>query len=398
MTQKTKIKGMYAIMGSGKTNMIIAILRKNPNTKIIFVTEYIDEIERIQKAVPSTIFQPSVKSGRGKKKTHLTALLEAGVNIATTHKLFSTLKPSDYHLLEDYTMILDEVLSVIEKVPIPKDSIEAIIAYDAISVDKDMRVFAIKKNYQGASKEVVKRIDTDEGDIFLFEDHLIWMVNPQLFLSFKQILITTYYFEGSYLYSYFLYHKIAFKISNIISAGRYRPSQYINLYEGVYNKAGVKRKGTKHRALSSSFYKNATEAQFKKISNSTYKFFKTYCKTLANENGYAIFKDADEKLTKDGFGTSIPVNARATNKYGHIKNMAYLVEMNPDPIIVKFLNKGLVNQFNADDWRLSVLIQWVFRGSIRNVNPQIKNGSTKMNLLVLSNTMRILFKKWLKKH
>ncbi len=408
MIKETNIEIWSAIMGSGKTMAIIKILNRNPKGKIIFVTEYNDEIERILHAVTSnTIHEPLASHGEGSKKKHLLKLLSAGVNVATTHALFAMLQKEDYHLLEGYTMFLDEVLNVIEKIAIAKRDIQLLLRDNVIGIDSSQKLFVIDSEYNGEFEKRVARIE--KGETFLFQNQLIWSVSPDIFKSLKHVIITTYNFEGSYMYNYFRMHKFTIRIKVLHSAGRFKVSNYINLYNGKLNDKNSKPKkftlgdgGSVNKTpLASGYYKLATKSKLSHLSKRATNFFRYWCKTPSSLNAYAVYEKQDEKLTNDRFGDLIAVNARATNKYGYKRSMAYLVDMYPDPTIENyFKSQGVKMDENA--WSLSVLLQWIFRGCIRNVgNESLINSAgdwDKLNLFIPSFRMRTLFEEWLRKH
>ena len=75
------------IMGYGKTTQIIEEMSKGDEL-YIYVTPFLEETERIQKALPYVI-TPNNKNERGSKYYHLIDLLMNDESISTTHKLFS---------------------------------------------------------------------------------------------------------------------------------------------------------------------------------------------------------------------------------------------------------------------------------------------------------------------
>ncbi|MFJ8263528.1 hypothetical protein ACIQ4I_16490 [Rummeliibacillus sp. NPDC094406] len=85
---------------------------------------------------------------------------------------------------------------------------------------------------------------------------------------------------------------------------------------------------------------------------------------------------------KDNF---LPFNARATNNYGDRNAMAYVYNRFMNPNEKKFFTSRGVN-VNEDLLAVSDLIQFIFRGCIRNGEP--------MNCYIPSERMRSLLKQW----
>ena len=66
--------------------------------------------------------------------------------------------------------------------------------------------------------------------------------------------------------------------------------------------------------------------------------------------------------------------------------MIYLANRYLNPNIMDFFRSGGVN-VDQDKWALAELLQWIWRGSIRN--------NEKMNLFIPSKRMRTLLINWL---
>ena len=117
-----KIKVIDDICGKGKTTYAINEMKKGitEGKQYIYVTPFIKETERIQKEIPS--MELPNKSDDSTKRANLIRLLTRGANIATTHQLFKSLDADIVELLQanDYTLIIDEVLDVIEQISITK--------------------------------------------------------------------------------------------------------------------------------------------------------------------------------------------------------------------------------------------------------------------------------------
>ena len=71
-----------------------------------------------------------------------------------------------------------------------------------------------------------------------------------------------------------------------------------------------------------------------------------------------------EKLTKK-LSCYVPSNARATNDYRERWALAYCMECNIDPEILKLLHTD-ENTFGKDRFALSAMLQWIFRSRVRD--------------------------------
>ena len=107
-------------MGKGKTTYVIDLMRNSASyKKYIYITPFLHEVERVRKAVAKQKFEaPDEQKGHGSKYRHFRQLVEEGANIVTTHALFKKVDERLLGLLkrEHYTLIVDEVFEVINKV------------------------------------------------------------------------------------------------------------------------------------------------------------------------------------------------------------------------------------------------------------------------------------------
>lgn len=91
-----------------------------------YITPFLDEVDRIVKACPEREFvQPKVNQKDGikfNKSASLQQLAIEGRNIASTHKLFSLMNEDTLEAFgaNDYVLIMDEVMQVIEMVDKPR--------------------------------------------------------------------------------------------------------------------------------------------------------------------------------------------------------------------------------------------------------------------------------------
>ena len=156
----------------------------------------------------------------------------------------------------------------------------------------------------------------------------------------------------------------------------------LNIYEGKANDIGNHKS-----ALSASWYSSRSSDQFKSQSKSTSNIFTRAFNSKSKNNGYTTFKKYEPKIKGGGYSKGfIVLNSRATNEYASIHSMAYLVNRFHSPQSVNFFKyRGVV--LNQELWALSEMIQWIWRGAIRNNEP--------MNLYIPSKRMRELLIDWL---
>lgn len=135
----------------------------------------------------------------------------------------------------------------------------------------------------------------------------------------------------------------------------------------------------------------------KRLSKDAYNVFQNVFKAKKDEVMWTMYVDAIKKfkfnikgyrgyVDTDNPNCFIAHNARATNNYRNRSTVGYLIERNLDNTYKYFFKSNNVD-VDEDIWRLSEMIQFIWRSAIRENNP--------INLYIPSKRMRDLFKKWL---
>lgn len=367
------------IMGSGKTYDAIEWMRCT-NEKFVYITPFLSEVERVLENVNA--YEPTTRNEDGSKKSGLLNLMSKGLNVVSTHSCFKSLNNKDYDdTFNEYTLILDEVVEPLEILSISHSDIEILVNSDRIKINEDTSVEFIDEEYIGKFSFLKDLCNT--SNVFLVSDtFLVWNFPVEIFKSFKKVEILTYLFEGSILSSYFKANNISYKIDKIDDSKQKEIiKELLNIYDGQSNDIG-----NKVTSLSVNWFLN-NKKDLRRLSFKTKNIFNRVFKTNSNENAYTTFKDYSSSVKGSGYSKGfIPVNSRATNNFSEKKSMAYLANRYYNPTITQFFEvKGI--ETNQDLWALGELLQWVWRGCIRNNEP--------MNLYVPSKRMRTLLINWL---
>ena len=366
-------------MGSGKTYDAIEWMR-GTNEKFVYITPFLSEVERVLENVNA--YEPTTRNEDGSKKSGLLNLMYKGLNVVSTHSCFKSLNNRDYdEKFNDYVLILDEVVEPLEILSISHSDIEVLVNSNRIKINEDTSVEFIDEEYVGKFSFLKDLCNT--SNVFLVSDtFLVWNFPVEIFKSFKRVEILTYLFEGSILSSYFKVNDISYEVNKIDDSKQKEVIKgLLNIYDGQSNDIG-----NKITSLSVNWFLN-NKKDLRRLSFKTKNIFNRVFKTNSNENAYTTFKDYSSNVKGSGFSKGfIPVNSRATNNFSEKKSMAYLANRYYNPTITQFFEvKGV--ETNQDLWALGELLQWVWRGCIRNNEP--------MNLYVPSKRMRTLLIKWL---
>ena len=382
-----------AIMGSGKTYDAIERMRKSKGN-FLYVTPFLDEVQRILENVPNT-YEPNVTSyddyyGEKTilyKRDNLLNMANRQMNLVTTHSLFLNLHRGDYSYFNDYDLILDEVLTPVKLIEMTSDDIQIAFSEGLLVLnEKSGEVSFTGDSYKGKFYAGLKSYCDTANVIFVNNRLLVWSFPPEIFKSFKSVTVLTYLFEGSLLSNYFEYYNIPFfvkkkSISEELEI-KFKIKSLLNIYEGSCNDLGAY-----PTAFSVNWLKNRKPNDFKKIKTTVANLVDRNFKTSSKNAGFTTFKGFQTKLKGKGYSKGfIPVNERATNKYSNNESMIYLANRYLNPNIMDFFRSGGVN-VDQDKWALAELLQWIWRGSIRN--------NEKMNLFIPSKRMRTLLINWL---
>lgn len=412
-------------------------------TNFICIVPLLDEIERYKSQINNTeIFEPEKSKGNGSKRDHLKELIKQRKNIVTTHQLINTIDEEILELLKvlDYTLIIDEEFHVVEPYKkISSKGLELLYANKLLSKDdKGFLIWNPKDDDREFEYDETKRLCNFHCLMECQSDNkkalVIWNFPYLFFKYFKKIYIATYLWNGSIQKAYFDLHNIHYQHKTLLNGKlvdynqsleadrRNNLKKLITIYDGKYNSIGnpvIGNKGRPSHPLSDNWYKkqykeysndiikkseakkedkeyNATNL-LKELQNYLYNIFHNEFKADQKSIMWTCFKgnkgDNPQKdkfrlaLSGKGYTKSfVPCNAKGTNIYCQRYNLAYLIDMVCNPIVIRFFEKHNIS-IDEDLYSLSLMLQWIWRSRIRN--------SEKINLYVPSWRMRKLLNDWL---
>lgn len=390
--------------GSGKTSWAIKSMNEASveTHKFIYVTPFLNEVSRVTESVVKREFYAPIVSKDGRTKLeHLHELLKDGKDICTTHSLFHMANKETRQLLKDhnYTLILDEVLNVIEQIPLKMHDIDLLLAAKAISVEDVNGIEYVKWN------DKIKHYDTEynkvrnmalSGNLLYFDKNaLIWNFPCDIFSCFKDVYLLTYLFKGQIQRYYYDLHNTKYRFLSVSKeGGEYTLVPYdervihdktklrslIKIYEGNLNDIG-----DKPYSLSSTWLKK--NKQVDQLKKNAYNYFTNKLKANKDNALWTTYKASVDKVKPRNFASAfLSVNSRATNEYKERYNLAYLVDRYMTPIEKRFFKHYGVN-VDESTWALSELIQWVWRSRIRQ--------EQEINIYIPSKRMRNLLQSYL---
>lgn len=398
-----KITVIDAMCGKYKTTWAMQDMVVGYKTApFIYITPYLDEVKRVvsfinQSNVKASI--PEASKGNGSKTEHLKKLIAEKKNIITTHALFDRIDSETLELFKqnNYVLYMDEVHEVVKQHYMTEQDLYLLTSSNYIEIEEDGKIKWIAENYDGRFEEF--RNLCELGALFYYADKVyVWTFPIDVFNYMAKIYILTYKFEGQIQCAYYKMYGLEYekkyvkRLGNICILIDYKEEydkrdileikDKINIYEGSLNFG----KGMK---LTSSFFDKADDTMLKVIRNNILNYFQNIVKGKSEDNMWTTLGDFKSKLKGKGYTKGfVPLNARATNKYKHKKNLVYAYNRYLNPIDKNFfLKKGV--EVNEDLYALSDLIQWVFRSAIRE--------GEEISIYLPSERMRKLLKDYLGK-
>lgn len=398
-------------MGTGKTSWSIQYINDNQFENILYITPFLSEVTRIMDNTNREFKQPAYKGGS--KLDNLNELLDCQYDIASTHALFKKFDEESREHIKNghYTLILDEVLNVIEPYNVQKDDVPLLIDSGCITIDEDGFVIwnKDKANYDTKYNEI-KMLAESRSLVCINQKLLLWHYPPDIFTLFDNIYILTYLFESSILKNYFDLYKIEYNKKSINNEnGKYHVSNFyihdtkvysklINIYDGNLN-TNIKQKQT---GLSSTWFgKKVNIPIIQQMKKNLYNYFTNILNAKSETIMWTTFKDSKMSLRGKGYSKEftteqlksiknaygfLACNARSTNKYGNCYNLAYCLNVYLHPSVSQFFRqKGIV--IDEELYALSEMIQWIWRSRIRNYE--------SINIYIPSVRMRRLLESWL---
>lgn len=434
---ETQVKIIDAICGAGKTSYAIQMMNDNSQVgfgskgdfytstkKYIYVTPFLNEVTRVINGTKAEFSEPINK--KGSKYEHVKKLIEDGKSIVMTHELFSRLDEDTLTDIEceGYTLIMDEVANVLEQIKISSSDLGYLLKSGAIEIDnKSKKVSWLDEDYDVSENNRFRdiRVLAERENLYIMQDNtaMFWTMNVKAFLCFEEVYILTYLFDGQSQRYYYDMHEIDYEKFSVRQVeSRYELCEYnprnepreeirknLNIYVDYKAPTGrsselnsnydSRKKSNPNYHLSGSWFKNSSDEDIAQLRKNLVSYFRGQAPTENNKifwttlkshapylkNVKCKFNKKDDR-SKDNY---LPLNVRATNNYSHCTGMAYVYNRFMNPIEKNFFRSAGV-EVNEDQLAMSDLIQFIFRGCIRNNEP--------MNCYIPSPRMRGLLEQW----
>ncbi|MCD7817948.1 MAG: hypothetical protein LUH07_02700 [Lachnospiraceae bacterium] len=405
--KKTEITVVDSLMGSGKTSWAIDLINANPEDNFLYITPFLDEVTRIIKNV-NREFQEPINHGDGKLGA-INDMLACQMDIASTHALFRGFNEESREHIKNgnYTLILDEVLNVIEPYnDVKPDDMKFLQKGGFITIDDEGYVVWDNETIDYDIKyNEIKNLANSRSLLCVNQKLLLWRYPPEIFTLFDKVYILTYMFDASILKYYFDLYGIDYNIKSIkpidennflpFDSTRYEIVDYfvpdtsvfldkINIYSGKMNENIP----MKNSGLSASWFRaNVNKDKIAQLRKNILNYFRNVLKAKSDTIMWTSFKESKSKLRGKGYSNRhVACNCRSTNDYANTYNLAYCINVYLHPAVSQFfLHRGI--EVDQNRYALSEMIQWIWRSRIRN--------GEDINIYIPSNRMRGLLQDWL---
>lgn len=388
-----------SIMGSGKTSAAINKMNSDMDNNYIFITPYLDEVQRIIDNCNNKHFVQPENKGKG-KLDNLNYLLGKKHNIASTHALFQYYNDDIKNLLKqgNYILILDEVCQVVELVNLSNSDLKNILEIHA-HVKDDFLIWD-DLEYSGRYDDI-KSMSLNKSLIVFGESLIMWNFPVEIFKSFKEIYILTYMFKAQQQKYYYDYYNVKYEYIGVennneiysFSNNTNTPPYVYTLKEKIHicDDSKLNSIGEDYYVLSSSWFKREQKTRnkffLKILKKNLSNYFFNKAKASSDEAMWTTFKDSKSSLSGKGYIKGfVSVNARATNEFRDKRYLAYCANIFLQPIIKQFFQTKDIEIFE-EEYALSELVQWIWRSAIRD--------GYDINCYIPSSRMRGLLIDWL---
>lgn len=406
-----------AIMGSGKTQSAITYMNEHPDKRFVYITPFLPEAERIADGCPALRFrQPSDKivDYHFSKIEHTRALLAEGRNVTTTHSAFKLYTPDmvESVVTGEYTLIVDEAVSMLSEVEFPSCDIElfrdagylqfadGVLHYTGKEYPEGGMLSALYKliRYNDVFHLTDRAGDEEAADVN--DSYFYWETAPDTLRAFKDVFILTYLFNGQDMKTYLEKMGMEYRYIGISRRDdgsycfsdtmEYYPEYIANLDKMVriWDHRKMNAIGEVKHALSKSWFSKHAKDDVVQLKKNVRTYLGYHFAGVpSTEVLWSTFKDFEKAIHPSGYANGfLACNARASNEYRKRHVLAYCVNLFINPFLKRYLTVGGMEP-DDDLFALSTMIQWIWRSAIRDGKP--------IDIYIPSKRMRTLLRNWI---
>ena len=397
--------------GFGKTSSLLSVINQRPDLKFLVVVNTLDEVDRILTGVsqghmfaPKEAIEANVNKGE-----QLEAMLVAKKSVVITHKLYERAgRLADVGLLEDYSVIIDEVpntIKVLQTVK-PKSMEEIYLNKGFLEMSPTAELRVTQKwvdgygDFSDTLRSNIYNASLGRGLFYDGKGNLISSIPVSLFDSVGSMTVLTFLSSGSFLTKFLEQNKVKYETKIVPSAlQKFKDSarkllkiEDFPALEKVpysYSKQITYTVSSKPARTTATALKNLKQRQLADIDPCN------ILVTCVKGVWYKRSRRDDIDVTKPGAFAKdsrlfskvswIPNTTRGTNKFSHCTHLIYLYEQNTNPVLMNWMK---VNDTEfRNQYAVTEMIQLIWRTQIRNGLP--------VTVYMPSKRMRSILVNWL---
>jgi hypothetical protein len=405
-----KVQVLDAIMGYGKSTYAIQRIDSEPDNFYFVVLPLLDEVERYKRECSSVeLVEPSNEDTS--KGEDLLRILKMRQNVVTTHKLFEEMTDSHLNTIRKLPIVRGEkVLILDETIDLVRDVQDSELSIRNLKSDRKQGFILVNEKTGKVQWNIEKEPSYDHHDrlkvlcdigmlFFLRDKFVVVEVSTEFLSCFDRIIVMTYRWDSSIM-AVQLEQVHGVEVEKIpLNEKRVRDCyQYIANHLVIPDKycAGDLK-------MSWSGMRGQEKEVAQAVRKATVEAMKDYkipldllrYTTLKEAHGYNLLsyfktvkigKDVKEDGTPSSF---LSHTALGTNEHAHCRLMVYGLDKNLRPGVGAFFGAHDAS-ISYDEWSLSSMLQWLFRGCIRD-----HEANEDMVAIIPSSRMRGMAQAWL---
>lgn len=396
----TEIEIVDALPGCGKTYAIFDYIAQNQDKPWLYLTPLLSEVnERVQiecQRVALDFYCPNEHEDT--KTEQALKVLQEGGNLACTHALM--LRFTDEHIQEiiknQYNIVCDEELNLISTFKIKKADVEHLQRKGIIQIsDTDGKVTFMDQEMSDDARYGDVKLLANMECLFSSKrsaNMMVVQVSPKLVKAASRFVLLTYNYTGSVMQTFMQMHgfnDVALDLKLRFSSEDAR--QGLKQVLEILDSPAI-RSCQRNLSLSSRWWENASVVERQQVGKTIRTLIKSSKLSQSDcfftfPKDYIVTKTSvlPRNISKDNFVTC---STRSTNNYNYKKLGVHAYNLYVQlPVKIYMQEQG----FTCDDdtYALNMLLQWLFRGCVRE--------NQLMKIAVLSKRMNGLLKEWLYK-
>lgn len=377
--------------GRGKTTYAINLINENPTKNFIYIAPLLDQLNDVidrtstilgttKKVKAPRLVQPYADRNTSETKTStLIEYLNKNKDIASTHALFKKCTKELLEILKasHYTLILDEVMNVVESYPIKEDDLQRLIKSGGITIDKTGKITWTDVSTDDRYNDIQELAKS--GLLYLVDNKVImWTFPVNIFKAFDNVIICTYMFNAQIQRLYYDMFNVSYELKSVFNGELidYAPEKDSVNKIHFLDDHKINTIGDGEYDLSWSWYRKH-KSKLPALKANMYNFSHNIIPRAVNHGKmiksdyifWTTYEDFEKDLKGRGYSKRfLACNTRALNKYRHCYVVMYPINRFFNPEVKKFFQQhGVdINKKVEEEFALSEMIQFIWRSAIRD--------------------------------